>query len=71
MSEVEDISSYPTYHPIYLMFLFAPSNQILQAYKTDPTMKEMMKNMDFYVTPVLNIDGYIYSWKDNTVSACI
>ncbi|KAK5875210.1 hypothetical protein CesoFtcFv8_027720 [Champsocephalus esox] len=22
--------------------------------------------MDFYVTPVLNIDGYIHSWKDNT-----
>lgn len=32
-------------------------------------MQEMLKNMDFYVTPVLNIDGYIYSWKDNTVSA--
>ncbi|KAM7375330.1 hypothetical protein PAMA_014437 [Pampus argenteus] len=40
--------------------------QILQAYKTDPKMEEMMKNLDFYVTPVLNIDGYIYSWKDNT-----
>lgn len=68
---IKTFCSYPTYHPIYPMFLFAPSNQILQAYKTDPTMKEMMKNMDFYVTPVLNIDGYIYSWKDNTVSACI
>ncbi|XP_067439241.1 carboxypeptidase O [Thunnus thynnus] len=40
--------------------------QILQAYKTDPKMEEMMKNMDFYVTPVLNVDGYIYSWKDKT-----
>ncbi|XP_044044121.1 carboxypeptidase O [Siniperca chuatsi] len=40
--------------------------QILQTYKTDAKMEEMMKNMDFYVTPVLNIDGYIYSWKDNT-----
>lgn len=29
----------------------------------------MMKNMDFYVTPVLNMDGYIYSWS--TVSAYI
>lgn len=28
----------------------------------------MMRDMDFYVTPVLNIDGYLYSWKDNTVS---
>ncbi|XP_031147779.1 carboxypeptidase O [Sander lucioperca] len=40
--------------------------QILQAHKTDPKMQEMIKNMDFYVTPVLNMDGYIYSWKDNT-----
>lgn len=40
--------------------------QILQAYKTDPKMQQMMKNMDFYVTPVLNMDGYIHSWKDKT-----
>ncbi|TNN55662.1 Carboxypeptidase O [Liparis tanakae] len=40
--------------------------QILQAYKTEPKMQEMLKNLDFYVTPVLNIDGYVYSWKDNT-----
>ncbi|KAK5891431.1 hypothetical protein CgunFtcFv8_018684 [Champsocephalus gunnari] len=40
--------------------------EILQAYKTDPKMQAMMTNMDFYVTPVLNIDGYIHSWKDNT-----
>lgn len=25
-------------------------------------MQQMMTNMDFYVTPVLNIDGYIHSW---------
>ncbi|XP_040923576.1 carboxypeptidase O isoform X2 [Betta splendens] len=41
-------------------------NQILQTYKTDPTVNQMMKNLDFYVTPVLNVDGYVYSWKDNT-----
>ncbi|XP_072231718.1 carboxypeptidase O [Leuresthes tenuis] len=40
--------------------------QILQTYKTDEKMELMLKNMDFYVTPVLNIDGYIYSWKDNS-----
>ncbi|XP_068165228.1 carboxypeptidase O-like [Antennarius striatus] len=40
--------------------------QILQAYRSDEKMKEMMRNMDFYVTPVLNIDGYIYTWKDDT-----
>ena len=43
-------------------------HQILQAYKTDPKMSEMMKNLDFFVTPVLNVDGYVYSWRDNTVS---
>ncbi|CAN9498254.1 unnamed protein product [Ophioblennius macclurei] len=41
-------------------------SQILQTYKTDPKIELMMKNMDFYVTPVFNIDGYVYSWKDNT-----
>ncbi|XP_070813918.1 carboxypeptidase O [Chaetodon trifascialis] len=40
--------------------------QILRSYKTDPKMAEMMKNMDFYVTPVLNIDGYIHTWKSDT-----
>ncbi len=28
----------------------------------------MFKNLDFYITPVLNMDGYIYSWRDNSVS---
>uniref|UniRef100_UPI0037E892B1 carboxypeptidase O-like n=1 Tax=Semicossyphus pulcher TaxID=241346 RepID=UPI0037E892B1 len=40
--------------------------QILDAYKKDPKMGEMMKNMDFYVTPVLNMDGYIFSWKNDS-----
>ncbi|XP_047211715.1 carboxypeptidase O isoform X1 [Girardinichthys multiradiatus] len=40
--------------------------QILQTYKTDAKMETMLTNMDFYVTPVLNIDGYIYSWKDSS-----
>ncbi|KAM6945388.1 carboxypeptidase O [Aplochiton taeniatus] len=40
--------------------------QILDLYQTDPRVKEMMTNLDFYITPVLNVDGYAYSWKDNT-----
>ncbi|XP_012995286.4 carboxypeptidase O-like isoform X2 [Esox lucius] len=40
--------------------------EILQRYKTDTKVKEMMKNLDFYVTPVLNVDGYIYSWLNNS-----
>uniref|UniRef100_A0A673B8K6 Carboxypeptidase O n=1 Tax=Sphaeramia orbicularis TaxID=375764 RepID=A0A673B8K6_9TELE len=31
-------------------------NQLLQTYKTDPEMEQMMKNMDFSVTPVLNLN---------------
>ncbi|XP_053709371.1 carboxypeptidase O [Synchiropus splendidus] len=40
-------------------------NQILQSYQTNTKIEEMLKNMDFYVTPVLNIDGYIYTWSTN------
>uniref|UniRef100_A0A3P8X7C5 Peptidase M14 domain-containing protein n=2 Tax=Esox lucius TaxID=8010 RepID=A0A3P8X7C5_ESOLU len=40
--------------------------EILQGYKTDTKVKEMMKNLDFYVTPVLNVDGYIYSWLNDS-----
>ncbi|XP_055062683.2 carboxypeptidase O [Misgurnus anguillicaudatus] len=40
--------------------------EILGSYKTDPKMNLLFKNLDFYITPVLNIDGYVYSWKDNT-----
>ncbi|XP_061910696.1 carboxypeptidase O-like, partial [Entelurus aequoreus] len=40
--------------------------QILQTYKTDPRIGVMLKNIDFYITPVLNMDGYIFSWRDNS-----
>ncbi|XP_053333201.1 carboxypeptidase O [Clarias gariepinus] len=40
--------------------------EILGSYKTDQKIGEMLKRLDFYVTPVLNMDGYVYSWKDNT-----
>uniref|UniRef100_A0A4W4GX89 Peptidase M14 domain-containing protein n=1 Tax=Electrophorus electricus TaxID=8005 RepID=A0A4W4GX89_ELEEL len=40
--------------------------EILGSYKTDGKMRKMFKNLDFYITPVLNMDGYVYSWKDNS-----
>ncbi|XP_026060467.1 carboxypeptidase O-like [Carassius auratus] len=40
--------------------------EILGSYKTDANVNTLFKNLDFYITPVLNIDGYIYSWRDNT-----
>ncbi|CAB1327662.1 unnamed protein product [Coregonus sp. 'balchen'] len=44
--------------------------EILRTYKTDTKVNEMMKNLDFYITPVLNVDGYIYSWHNASVSDC-
>uniref|UniRef100_A0A452HMA2 Peptidase M14 domain-containing protein n=1 Tax=Gopherus agassizii TaxID=38772 RepID=A0A452HMA2_9SAUR len=31
-------------------------------YKTDPKIKSFLQNLDIYILPVRNIDGYIYSW---------
>ncbi|KAL7865497.1 hypothetical protein SRHO_G00107440 [Serrasalmus rhombeus] len=41
--------------------------EILQTYRTDEKMKQMVQNLDFYVTPVLNIDGYIYTWINESM----
>ncbi|KAM4697837.1 carboxypeptidase O [Rhinophrynus dorsalis] len=36
--------------------------EIVQNYQTDPRIRKILQNIDLYVLPVLNIDGYIYSW---------
>ncbi|KAL2087974.1 hypothetical protein ACEWY4_016802 [Coilia grayii] len=40
--------------------------QVLDTYKTDEKINEMLKNLDFYITPVLNMDGYSYTWLNNS-----
>ncbi|XP_053925385.1 carboxypeptidase O [Cuculus canorus] len=37
--------------------------EILQNYESDPKIRRFLQNLDLYVLPVLNIDGYIYSWE--------
>ncbi|NXD64661.1 CBPO Carboxypeptidase, partial [Eolophus roseicapillus] len=37
--------------------------EILQNYKSDPKISRFLQNLDLYILPVLNIDGYIYSWE--------
>lgn len=54
-------------HPSECFTRFGP-RQILNAYKTEPKMQEMMTNVDFFVTPVLNVDGYMYTWVNSTDS---
>ncbi|XP_072274801.1 carboxypeptidase O isoform X2 [Pyxicephalus adspersus] len=36
--------------------------EIVQNHQKDARIKKILKNLDLYVLPVLNIDGYIYSW---------
>ncbi|PKK22176.1 carboxypeptidase O [Columba livia] len=39
--------------------------EILQNYKSDPKTSRFLQNWDLYVLPVLNVDGYIYSWEND------
>ncbi|XP_072473491.1 carboxypeptidase O isoform X1 [Notamacropus eugenii] len=39
--------------------------EILQNYKTDLRISRFLRKLDFYILPVINIDGYVYSWKTN------
>ncbi|KAG8558748.1 hypothetical protein GDO81_017135 [Engystomops pustulosus] len=36
--------------------------EIVQNHEKDSRIKKILKNIDLYVLPVLNIDGYIYTW---------
>ncbi|KAM3917378.1 carboxypeptidase O [Leptodactylus fuscus] len=36
--------------------------EIVQNQENDPRIQKILKNIDLYVLPVLNIDGYIYTW---------
>ncbi|XP_048455159.1 carboxypeptidase O [Rhincodon typus] len=36
--------------------------EVLETYTADPQTDRFLQHIDFYVLPVLNIDGYIYSW---------
>ncbi|XP_043849294.1 carboxypeptidase O [Dromiciops gliroides] len=39
--------------------------EILQNYKTDARISRFLRKLDFYILPVLNIDGYVYSWNND------
>ncbi|XP_075687371.1 carboxypeptidase O-like [Rhinoderma darwinii] len=36
--------------------------EILSRQKTDALIYKLLKQVDFYVIPVLNVDGYVYTW---------
>ena len=38
--------------------------QLVTDYKNgDATAQEILNNLDFYIVPSLNVDGYAYTWK--------
>lgn len=43
--------------------------QIVNSYKTNTKLEQMLQNLDVYVTPVINVDGYNYTWVNSSVSA--
>ena len=45
------------------------SVQIANSYKTDKKLQQILQNVDVYVTPVINVDGYEFTWSNETVSA--
>ncbi|XP_016042796.1 carboxypeptidase B2 isoform X2 [Erinaceus europaeus] len=38
---------------------------VTQFYGKDKLYSSILKHMDFYVMPILNVDGYDYTWKKN------
>lgn len=45
-----------------MKFLFIIHIQAVRTYGHEIQVTELLDKLDFYVLPVLNIDGYIYTW---------
>ncbi|XP_062841304.1 carboxypeptidase A6 [Trichomycterus rosablanca] len=37
--------------------------EAVNSYQHDLSMRRLLKNLNFYIMPVFNVDGYHYSWK--------
>ncbi|XP_046542366.1 carboxypeptidase A1-like [Haliotis rubra] len=47
------------------------TNELLQRYGTDADVTAILNEFDIYVIPVVNVDGYIYSWQSPEVSKIV
>lgn len=45
--------------------------QIVHSHKTNKKLEQMLQNLDVYVTPVINVDGYVFTWANDSVSASL
>ncbi|MCI4391524.1 hypothetical protein PGIGA_G00135530 [Pangasianodon gigas] len=39
--------------------------EALNSYQHDSSMRRLLKQLNFYIMPVFNVDGYHYSWKSD------
>ncbi|XP_060945023.1 carboxypeptidase O-like [Limanda limanda] len=40
--------------------------EIVDSYKTNKKLEQMLQNLDIFVTPVINVDGYLFSWANDS-----
>jgi murein tripeptide amidase MpaA len=39
------------------------ADKLVYTYDTDPNVQSLVNSLEFYIIPVLNVDGYVYSWS--------
>ena len=37
--------------------------QLIFRYPVDNSVREVLNKVDFVILPVLNVDGYVYTWE--------
>eukprot|EP00058_Branchiostoma_floridae_P004567 XP_002590055.1 hypothetical protein BRAFLDRAFT_240860 [Branchiostoma floridae] len=40
-------------------------DRLVRQYGSDPTVTRILDELDLYVTPVFNVDGYVYTWQSD------
>uniref|UniRef100_A0A673CGI7 Peptidase M14 domain-containing protein n=1 Tax=Sphaeramia orbicularis TaxID=375764 RepID=A0A673CGI7_9TELE len=40
--------------------------EIVQSYKTNKKLEQILQNVDILVTPVVNVDGYMFTWANDS-----
>jgi hypothetical protein len=48
-------------NPMTVMYL---AEALVRLYDTDPQIKRLVDTVDFVIAPMVNPDGYVYSWSD-------
>ncbi|MBP7747868.1 MAG: hypothetical protein KA383_17260 [Phycisphaerae bacterium] len=41
------------------------ADKLVYTYETDPTIQSLVNRVEFFVIPVVNLDGYVYCWTNN------